>query len=475
MANILRKAARSLLRPAGFVDVTQGSAEQAQSSLNRIFRAIGLSLYSPSSWKLDDYIEKGYADNATLYSVVNRIMRTAAMAPFKVYRVKDQAKHLKYKAFTGSNATAESLQQAVRIKSLTYEEDTTHELNKLIEKPNKYMGGNEFTQLSIGYKLLTGNRIWFKNILDAGANAGKPIAIYNLPPQCGNIIAGNILYDIIAYEFNMVVNARIEPNLIIHSRYPNFTFDGSGSHLWGMAPLSSGRRSLDRSNKAERRAVTLLDKAGAAGLLFNKSPNAKELDPVKEGKLKYKLNSEILGSENAAAIAIANGDLGYINFGQTAVNMDIINQEKYTDEKICNIFHAPPGLWSASANATDNNIKAWMKQLITQAVIPELSSLRDDWNEVAKAYKDSNLYVDYSLECYPELLEDMNQLATRLEKMWYYTGQEKRLMTGGDEDLTEPMLNKYFIPSSLKEISDANPDYLQDELNILDNDVDPKK
>ncbi|HTE24964.1 phage portal protein, partial [Flavitalea sp.] len=212
----------------------------------------------------------------------------------------------------------------------------------------------------------------------------------------------------------------------------------------------------------------------AAGILFNKLQGAKDMDSVKEGKLKYKLNEEILGSENAAAIAIANGDLGYINFGQTAVDMDLINQERYTDEKICNIFHAPPGLWSASANATDNNIKAWMKQLITQAVIPELSSLRDDWNEIAKLYRDKNLYVDYSLECYPELIEDQNQLAARLEKMWYYTGQEKRLMTGGDEDLNEPMLNKYFIPSSLKEINDANPDSLQNELDRIDNDVDPK-
>ncbi|HTE27044.1 phage portal protein, partial [Flavitalea sp.] len=261
MANIIRQAARSVLRPLGFVDASQGSAVmQAQSSLNRLFRAVGLSLYSPSDWKMDEYIDKGYADNATLYSVVNRIMRSAALAPFKVYRVKDgqEAKHLKYKAFTGSGATAESLQQAARIKSLTYEEDTSHELNTLIEKPNKYQGGNEFTQLSIGYKLLTGNRLWFKNVLDAGADAGKPIAIYNLPPQCANILAGSVMYDIIAYEFQMVVNARIEPNLIIHSRYPNFTFDGSGSHLWGMAPMQSGRRTLDRSNKAERRAVTLL-------------------------------------------------------------------------------------------------------------------------------------------------------------------------------------------------------------------------
>jgi HK97 family phage portal protein len=467
MANIIRKAVGSVLRPLGFVDVSQG-LQQAQSSLNRYFRAVGLSLYSPSDWKMGDYVDNGYADNSTLYSVVNRIMRTAAMAPFKVYRVKDQAKHLKYKAFTGSNATAESLQHALRIKSLTYEEDTSHDLNKLIEKPNKYQGGNEFMQQSIGYKLLTGNRLWFKEVLDAGANAGKPFGVYNLPPQCASIIAGNVMYDIIAYEFQMVINARVEPQYIIHSRYPSFQFDGSGSHLWGMAPLQSGRRMLDRSSKAERRAVTLLDKAGAAGILFNKSTTAKEIDPVKEGKLKYKLNSEILGSDNAAAIAIANGDLGYINFGQTAVDMDIVNQERYTDEKICNIFHAPPGLFMASANATDNNIKAWMKQLITQAVIPELSSLRDDWNEIAKLYKDNNLYVDYSLECYPELLEDMNQLAARLDKMWYYTGQEKRLMTGGDEDPNEPMLNKYFITNNMREISDANPNILQDEIDRID-------
>ncbi len=77
-----------------------------------------------------------YTTNAGLYSIVKRIGKTAAVAPFKVYRVKDQRSLAKYKSWTGENATPESLQKAMVLKAKVFEEDNNHKLNLLIENPN---------------------------------------------------------------------------------------------------------------------------------------------------------------------------------------------------------------------------------------------------------------------------------------------------------------------------------------------------
>jgi hypothetical protein len=126
-------------------------------------------------------------------------------------------------------------------------------------------------------------------------------------------------------------------------------------------------------------------------------------------------------------------------------------------------------LFMSSANATDNNIREWNRQLISQAVIPALSDLRDDWNEIARAYgSEDEVYVDYDITVFPEMQEDLNTTATRLDKMWYMTGNEKRIAMGMDEDLAQPMLNTYLVPSSLKEISDIDPANVDREMERVD-------
>lgn len=434
---------------------------EQNSSLNRFFRMMGLT-YSWGDWTLRKYVEHGYMGNADIYSIVNRITRTAACAPFRVYRIKDKKKHLKYKAWTGERSTIESIQKAMLIKESTYEEDENHPMNALLKNPNNYQGANEFVQTCIGFKLITGNRFLFINKLDAGANKGKPHGLYNLPPQHMTIKAGGKMFEVIEYILNCGWYTEIPKEYVIHSRYWNPNYDMAGSHLWGLSPLKAASKTLERSNKAEERGVIMLDNAGAAGVLFNKSGTDDEDSVERMGQMKKKINEEVLGVENAGAIVLANGDLGYLNFGLTAEQMTLIEQEKFGIERFANIYAVPPGLFMASANATDNNIKAWNKQLITQACLPALSDLRDDLNQVAAMYGDE-IYVDYDISVFPELQEDLEKVAKIFDR-WCFTGNETRLALGYDEDSVEPMMKKYLIRGTWQEINNLNPDLLDDEL-----------
>lgn len=465
---LMPRIIKAVARPFGFDIVRRTGAvmerELQNSSLARIFRMIGLSAYSWTYWDNEKFITEGYSGNADLYSIVNRIASTAAIAPFKVYRIKDEKKFLKYKHWTGERATQASIQKAMLIKNQVFEEDNSHPLNALIDRPNHWQRSSEFTQTSIGFKLLTGNRFWFVNTLDAGANAGKPHSIFNLPPQHMMIYIGGTLWSVAGYELNIGAPQKIPADAIIHSRYWNPNYDLSGSHLWGLSPLKAASKTLDRSNKAEERGTTMLDNAGAAGVLFDKSGAFKDLSTEQAGILKRKLNEEILGTDNSGKLALMNGDIGYQAFGLTGVELELLKQEEFSLQRMCNIYKAPAGLFLANANATDNNIAAWNKQLVTQACIPALSELRDDWNDIASRYPDK-IYVDYDLSVFPELQEDMEKVAKWCKESYWMTGNEKRLAMYQDEDSDEPMMNTYLVPGTLRQISDLNPDALIDELD----------
>lgn len=413
-------------------------------------------------WHDFDYIDKGYMKNANVYAVINRIARTAASCPFKVYKIVDRQKHLKIKAWTGEGATGASIKKAMRLKELAYEEDTEHPLNGLIEKPNPWQTGTEFSQASIAFKLLTGNRFWLTSVLDMGANAGTVATIVNLPPQSMAVISDGTLFGVKEYELQIGKPLKIPVENVIHSKYFNPNINSGGEHLRGLSPLSAGQRPMDISAAADARSLAMLQNAGAAGLVFNKTVDGLSKEQA-EG-LKLKLNEEVLGLENAGRIAIANGDMGYLDFGKTFEQMGVEEQSKYSLQQLCNIYAAPYILFSAD-NSAYNNITTARKQLITEAVVPELVSQRDDWNILAQG---TDRYIDFDLKVYPEMQEDLEKMSKIAVSSWWLTGNEKRLMLGYDEDNDEEMLGKYLVPAGLQEIGQLNAANIDDAMNEAD-------
>jgi len=118
----------------------------------------------------------------------------------------------------------------------------------------------------------------------------------------------------------------------------------------------------------------------------------------------------------------------------------------------------------ANANATDNNIRAWNKQKLTNCCLPELAALRDDLNSIVeKRYPGEKIFVDYDSSVFPELQEDMEKTVKWLAQAWWLKGNEKRAASTYDEDTDEPMMDTYLVPTSLQPITNINPDALADE------------
>lgn len=429
-----------------------------------LLQLFGMSLVW-GKWNGEDHI-KAYEQNASLYSIVNRITRTASMAPFKVYKIKDQKKFQKYKNWTGSNATKASVMNAMRLKAQVYEEDNSHPLNYLLANPNPFQGGADFVANSIGYRLLTGNRFWLLTQLDIGANAGNVVNIVNLPPDDVAVKGDGTLFGVSGYVLNLGQSIDIPKESIIHSKYANYRIDSQGSHKKGLSPLVAGERNLVINDYAENRSATELKNAGAAGMVYNK--NIDQWSPEQAAAIKDKLHEDVIGLENAAKIAVANGDLGYLQFGQNAQQLGTLEKAKYSMQQLCNIYGVPYILFNAD-NSTYNNIQEAKKELITMGVIPELVALRDDFNTIAKMFKAGDgYYIDFDISVFPELQEDLEKQARIMTAAYWLTLNEKRLGMGYDEDNEEEMMDKYLVPSGLTEITQLNPDNIQAQMDHVD-------
>lgn len=434
------------------------------------FQSVITNLFGISAlWNNEFDTIHAYECNATLYTVVTRIAEKAATAPFKVYRVKEDKKalHRKYKSWTGPDATYESLQKAMNIKSLVYEEDNNHPLNKIIEKPNESMKGNEFTINAVGFKLLTGNRMLYVPRLDMGNNQGKPAGVTPMPPQFMMPLSDGSMYGIRAWRFELARGEQnIEASEIIHSKYFNPNFSATGSHLLGLSPVRAASRNVQRGEAAENRALAMLQNAGAAGAVVDKGGTNDDLEMAY--KTKAAINATVNGNSNSGKIGLLNGDYSYLNFGLTAQDMQVMETEKFSDEKICMVFGFPYGLINQD-KATYSNMKEYKKELVTGPVITALSSLRDDWNEIAKMYND-DIYVDFDMSVYPEMQEDLKDTATALKDIWFITGNEKRLRIGEDEDTETPEMNMYLVPSGYVPIQQLGENFnaLIDQMNEVD-------
>lgn len=419
------------------------------------FRIMGLTV----SWNSNEDVDN-YASSAALYSIINRITRTAATAPFKVYRVKDKRKHAKYKAWTGTNATKESLRAAMSIKEQVYEEDNAHALNKLIEKC-----GSEFTAASIGWKLITGNRFLFVNKLTSGLDEGLPFSVRNLPSQYVTIIGDGSLEGVSGYKFTLGSVTDIPKESILHSKYFNPLFDSTGSHLRGLSPLNAAKKNITRIESSIDRSVSLVQNPGA-GVMYDKNPIEKSIEEAQA--IKLTINKNVLGQDNAGKVAFFNGDLGYLDLAMDAQQMEIIGLENQSLKQLCNIYGAPYIIFDGN-NANYDNIQEAKKELITMAVVPELASLRNDWNDIATLYPGQDIYVDYDLSVYPEMQEDMGKTADIMAKAWWFTPNEKRLAMMQDEDTTTKEMNMYVIPSGLQLIEDLSN--LEGEMNQVDEEL----
>lgn len=395
----------------------------------------------------DTYIDKGYRQNATIYSLVNIITKAAGTIPIQIYEKVNENEFKKYRSITSGYVDAAAIFKGQRIKKAAMVELEGTELHDLLDRPNPAQSYNSFITELIAFGLLTGNRYIYGIGPDTGSNIGKYKELYILPSQKMEIISGGLMQPVKEYALQYNGTYKIPADEVCHIKDFNPYYDGSGSNLYGQSPLKAGLRSLTTNNEAVTTGVKYLQNQTARGILTTQEEDG--INEMQAQQLKDKFRQAHQGSNNAGDIIITPKKMSWVNFGLSASDLNLIQQYNASIKDLCNIYNVPVQLLNNTDSTTYNNMKEARKALYLNAVIPQLNKVRDELNRwLAPKYGDK-ICIDFDYSNIAELQEETEKIVNQMAASWWLTPNEKReaMSYGMDENNKE--MDSYYIPAQL--------------------------
>lgn len=409
----------------------------------RSYQVIGGSLI-PIPDHSANYITDGYGINDIIYSIINLILDKVRQAPWHIYEVVDESS-LK------AHLQIHSIQSKSEIGPEDYRKakELQHKSLKLVKNPGKWGDllkypneeGNfqELVSNGAGYKMLTGNKFIWANLLDKGANSGFPQELHPMPSQHMQIVATTgFPCRVIGYNmpmFGYTGIAQYVKEVVLHEKYFNYDYTTNGSHLMGMAPLKAGLGLTNRNNSSMKVSTSKMQNGGMEGIVYIDEPNIAQADRkaglAQMNALKQSLISEYSGPDNWGKLATSGYKIGFQDFGLSPVELAIIESEKWDLRRFCNVLGGVPSqLLNDPENKTYNNQKEGEKALTSRCALAHLSSFRDALNR--KAQKDWKLdkkwIIDFDMTVYSELQTDAGEMMKWLDPLAKKTGMSPNRM-----------------------------------------------
>ena len=405
---------------------------------------------------MQQYIRDAYQKNADLYSIVSFIASKVSIAPFTLYEIKDEKSFRKYKGLT-TNPTQESIRAAEVFKTKAMNEvEGKHPLLEILNnKPNDNMNGSEFKYASAVYRLLTGNTYIYGFAPES--DPAKFVELHILPSQYTNPVSGGQYNPIKGYKLAYDPQNIIPRENVAHYRYfnPDFEFQ-SNPHIVGQSPLQAAANVILRSNSGYEASTKAFQNGGLTGVLYEDGGTS--IDEKQREQLQKHIDNKMTGPGNFKQIIAASSKLGWLQIGTTPVDLGILESMAVDLRTMCNVYHVNSALFNDPENKTYNNMTEARKAAVTDAILPELTALRDALNQWlipgwSKADK-KNYFLDFDLSVYAELQDDMKSLAEWLAAAWWIDPNEKRAQMNYDAKGKE--FDECFIPAGIMPLSQSN-------------------
>lgn len=391
----------------------------------------------------DTAITQGFNGNTAVYSIVMKDVNKFASIPRFVY---DTSKLKARKKFYAPNKF---------VKAYNQEAVVMNDLTKLLERPNPMQGQAAFFKTARGFFKVCGETfIWLNRDLpdnlpgDADTRLYPVLEMYVLPSNKVSIVPDpENLWGVRGYILNVGgIKMPIRKYDMIHWKDVNLNFDPTTrEHLRGMPALKPGEETLQANNDAERATVRMYQNDGAKGALYGEDREGitTTQEAIIRGVVDRKVNNNDVKGSVATLMGV--GKMGYLDFGGTSVDMELLDGKKMSWWELCALFDVPYELFNSEV--TFANKEMAQKNWITNTIIPASKELDDELNRVLlRAFKLEGKYIigcDYTE--LPELQANMKELTEWLDKSPEITPNEKRIAKGYEPynhpKMDEPQIN----------------------------------
>jgi len=455
------------------------NTQQTNESYNRfIYNVMGNNTISNNQYS-DDYIDKGYGYNPTIYSLIQLIAKSAVTVPYKIFKKVDNTNMKEYKSLTANGLNEDSVFKAKLMRKHIFEEVEHSALGKLLERPNPAQSWSVFLEEMIGFGKLTGNRYVYGISPENGENKGIYYQLYNLPAHLIEIKSEGIFKPVSKYTMMYQDNKYdLTAEEVLHIADFNPDYSGDGSHLYGQSPIQAGMRVLTTSNEAVETNLKFLHNQSARGML---TPEGDEqITPTQAQQLKDALRRNYQGAKSANDIMITGQSFKWTNFGLSSSDLQLLESYNATIKDLCNLYGVPVQLLNNTESTTYDNYRIARKVLFTNAIIPELNKIKDEFNRWLVPHYGEDLYFDFDFSAIPELMPEQQQLVDSLSKSYWLTSNEKREAVGYGIDDNTPVMNDYLVPSGMIPITDLDlgigddvtfPTQTQNEEEVVEEEV----
>tara|TARA_R100001244_G_C5158206_1_gene130651 strand:+ start:275 stop:1546 length:1272 start_codon:yes stop_codon:yes gene_type:complete len=333
----------------------------------------------------EDIINKGYAGNADLYSIVRKIAITSSAIPLDLFII---------------NADGS--------KDLV----TDGELYDLMQQPNRLQTMTEFREEAMTYLLLSGNNY------NAGYRAlgmGEAIREINvLPSNYVTIEGGSVVDPIKSYLYQEMKNINYSPEDVMHVRYPNPKGTGI-DRLYGLSPLQAGNNPLQSSNNTYDARGNIIKNHGVNGILTSNSERGLKQEDATAMQAAWDAKNS--NPKKFGRTLVTSAQLQYLQMGMSAKDLQLIESGTIDLRSLCNIYSVPSQLFNDVAGTTFSNMDAAKKSLYTESVLPNLNLWLSNYNNWfvsswAKADK-KNYCVETNLKGVEVLQKDQKEEADK--------------------------------------------------------------
>lgn len=352
-------------------------------------------------WMRRDYArfaEEGFARNVIAYRSVTLVTQAAASVELRLFS--------RGKALDG------------------------HPLLKLLKNPNPAIGGAEFFESVLAYKLLAGNAY----IQAVGPDGQPPRELFALRPDRVRVLAG---------KNGVAAGYRYQ----VGEKYTDFRTDrltgrAAVLHLrafhplddwYGMSAVEAAAYSIDQHNQAGAWNQALLQNgARPSGALVVKDGGGLggHLSEDQYQRLKGQIDDLYSGPVNAGRPILLEGGLDWKELSLTPKDMDFINAKHAAARDIALAFGVPPQLLGIPGDNTYANLVEARLALWEQTVIPLLDNLCDALNAWLVPQFGEGLCLAFDLDSVPALAVRRESLWEKVKGADFLTAEEKRRMVG---------------------------------------------
>ena len=317
------------------------------------------------------------------------------------------------------------------------EEVDEHDALNLLYQPNNAMSRFDFINLTFQSLELTGEAPWFVSFKGNKPDSLillRPDRLTVLPGENGELLGG---YKYKIYGDGGFQEIKLEPFEVIPLKYAD-----PNNPLRGKGPLQAAAMTYDLDNYAEKWNTQFFrNSASPAGAFKINKPISKEVRKRLEAKIKEMYE----GVDNAHKTMILEGDVDFKQISLSQKDMDFINQQTYSRDKLLAIFRVPRTVIGITDDVNRANAEASDYVFANRTIKPKMRRFVEQLNEFYLPLFAGTEQMFFTFE--DPSPKNIDQLIARAQtgvSTGYMTINEARELFGldgieGGDELRDPM------------------------------------